>query len=994
MSQELKQVIRQEYVKCAKDPVHFMKKYCYIQHPQRGRILFHLFPFQETTLNHFQDNDYSIILKSRQLGISTLAAGFSLWLMTFHKDKNILTLATTQATARNLVTKVQFMYENLPTWLRVGSAEKNKLSLRLVNGSKITAKSSNADAARSEAVSLLIIDEAAFIDNIAETWASAQQTLATGGGAIVLSCVVGDTYVTTSEGIKQVKDFITEKQEPGFNTVKPYHILGKGKIREGHQFYRNGTVPTLKIHSKNAQLEGSENHKLYTFSGNTYGWNKLETLKVGDFVAVQGGHRIWGNNDTLNYQNIAKNRKKLNFNTEEITPDLSYLFGLYLAEGSSNGTTTIDITCGDDQDIDRELNKLDLYYSRTDGRLAKRLCSTSLVDIFNKVGFELGEHTALTKFLPKKILSMSEKNIAAVVQGMFDGDGCATVKGLVTYASISKDLVEGLRSILLNFGVYSRVYVRTALHSNAYVASKREQGCEWAFEWNKHKHDCYILEITGEGLEIFHKHIGFRIDRKQLNLKTSVHNYKKQTRKSTLDLIPAGDNLIKLLYDRSELSQYSFIKESEKSLSNILNKTRSRKTIHCSRATVKVVFSKWKHLLNEEELTHWDNILDDRIRWNIIKEITEGVSETYDFSLPDNIKTEGEWCHSVIYNGMVGHQTPFGTGNWFHKTWCAAETGENAFLPIKLPWFVHPERDQTWRDSQDAQLGDPRLAAQECDVTFSTSGDTVIYGDLIEFYEETYRKDPVERRGVDRNLWIWEPVDYSRNYMVVADVARGDGKDFSAFHIIDIETCSQVGEYKGQLPPKEFAHLLVGISTEYNNALLVVENANIGWSTIETVQERGYTNLYHSPKSGNVTSESYFDPHGLNTNMTPGFSNTLKTRPLIIAKLQESINDKSAIIHSKRMLDELKVFIWRNNRAEAQGGYNDDLTMSWAIAMYVRESAFRIQTGNANIVRSVWENITTTNNNPDIIYTPQSANNPTQIDNGKGGFEDMSWIYK
>ena len=94
------------------------------------------------------------------------------------------------------------------------------------------------------------------------------------------------------------------------------------------------------------------------------------------------------------------------------------------------------------------------------------------------------------------------------------------------------------------------------------------------------------------------------------------------------------------------------------------------------------------------------------------------------------------------------------------------------------------------------------------------------------------------------------------------------------------------------------------------------------------------------------------------------------------------------------MLDELKVFIWRNNRAEAQGGYNDDLTMSWAIAMYVRESAFRIQTGNANIVRSVWENITTTSNNPDIIYTPQSANNPTQIDNGKGGFEDMSWIYK
>ena len=47
---DLKKVIRQEYLKCAKDPVHFMKKYCYIQHPQRGRIQFNLFPFQEKVL--------------------------------------------------------------------------------------------------------------------------------------------------------------------------------------------------------------------------------------------------------------------------------------------------------------------------------------------------------------------------------------------------------------------------------------------------------------------------------------------------------------------------------------------------------------------------------------------------------------------------------------------------------------------------------------------------------------------------------------------------------------------------------------------------------------------------------------------------------------------------------------------------------------------------------------------------------------------------------
>ena len=165
MAQNIKKIIAQEYIKCAKDPIYFMKKYCYIQHPTRGRILFNLYPFQEKVLQHFKEQQYIITLKSRQLGISTLSSAYSLWLMIFHKDKNVLALATTQATARNLVTKVIFMYDQLPKWLRLRSVEKNKLSLRLKNGSKIQAKSSNYEAARSEAVSLLVIDEAAFIDN-------------------------------------------------------------------------------------------------------------------------------------------------------------------------------------------------------------------------------------------------------------------------------------------------------------------------------------------------------------------------------------------------------------------------------------------------------------------------------------------------------------------------------------------------------------------------------------------------------------------------------------------------------------------------------------------------------------------------------------------------------------------------------------------------------------------------------------------------------------
>ena len=183
----LKEIIKDEYKKCASDPVHFMKRYCQIQHPKKGKIPFHLYPFQESTLHQLRDNDYNIILKSRQLGISTLSAGYALWLMTFYSDKNILVIATKQEVAKNLVLKVKVMYENLPSWLRLPATEDNKLSLRLNNGSQIKATSSSGDSGRSEALSLLIIDEAAFISNVEEIWISAQQTLATGGGAIILS---------------------------------------------------------------------------------------------------------------------------------------------------------------------------------------------------------------------------------------------------------------------------------------------------------------------------------------------------------------------------------------------------------------------------------------------------------------------------------------------------------------------------------------------------------------------------------------------------------------------------------------------------------------------------------------------------------------------------------------------------------------------------------------------------------------------------------------
>jgi hypothetical protein len=85
--------------------------------------------------------------------------------------------------------------------------------------------------------------------------------------------------------------------------------------------------------------------------------------------------------------------------------------------------------------------------------------------------------------------------------------------------------------------------------------------------------------------------------------------------------------------------------------------------------------------------------------------------------------------------------------------------------------------------------------------------------------------------------------------------------------------------------------------------------------------------------------------------MTPGFSQTSKNRPLIISKLVEYFRDKSPIIHCKRTISELQNFVWNGSRPEAQYGYNDDLVMALAIALWVRDTALRLRQQGLDLSR-------------------------------------------
>jgi len=216
------------------------------------------------------------------------------------------------------------------------------------------------------------------------------------------------------------------------------------------------------------------------------------------------------------------------------------------------------------------------------------------------------------------------------------------------------------------------------------------------------------------------------------------------------------------------------------------------------------------------------------------------------------------------------------------------------------------------------------------------SGETVLHPEDIQWISENCTQEPKYRTGFDRNLWIWKNYEPSSTYLMTADVARGDGRDYSAFHIIDLSTMEQVAEYQGKPDIDMFSEILKDVGKEYGNCMIVVENNNVGFAVLEKLLKASYPNVYHSVKS----THEYVDQHiaEYQSNTVPGFTTSMKTRPLIVAKLEEFIRNKLLTIRSLRSLNEFKTFIWNQGKAQAMREYNDDLVMCLAIGCWVRDT--------------------------------------------------------
>jgi hypothetical protein len=152
-----------EYIRCSKDPVYFAEKYIKIVNVDRGLMPFEMWDFQKEMIRTYHESRFSITKCPRQVGKTTTSVAYLLWVTLFQDSQNIAVLANKGSLARDILSKYQLAYENLPIWLQQGVITWNKGNVELENGSKIIAASTSSSAVRGGAFNIVFLDEFAFV---------------------------------------------------------------------------------------------------------------------------------------------------------------------------------------------------------------------------------------------------------------------------------------------------------------------------------------------------------------------------------------------------------------------------------------------------------------------------------------------------------------------------------------------------------------------------------------------------------------------------------------------------------------------------------------------------------------------------------------------------------------------------------------------------------------------------------------------------------------
>ena len=206
-----------EYKKCLDDPKYFAREYCKVIHLDKGLIPFDLYPYQEKMFDSFTSHRFNIVLACRQSGKSIAVVAYLLWYVIFKGEQVVGILANKNAIAREMLSRITLMLENLPFFLQPGCTTLNKGSIGFSNNSRIIAAATSSSSIRGMSLNLVYLDEFAFVENAAEFYTSTYPVISSGKTSKII-------ITSTANGIGNMYHKLYEGSIQGTNEFTPTRV--------------------------------------------------------------------------------------------------------------------------------------------------------------------------------------------------------------------------------------------------------------------------------------------------------------------------------------------------------------------------------------------------------------------------------------------------------------------------------------------------------------------------------------------------------------------------------------------------------------------------------------------------------------------------------------------------------------------------------------------------------------------------------------------------
>ncbi|MBI4770695.1 MAG: hypothetical protein HY784_09900, partial [Chloroflexi bacterium] len=446
-------------------------------------------------------------------------------------------------------------------------------------------------------------------------------------------CVTGDTLVFTDAGLVPIA--CLNPGEVEVDTFRPIAVRVKGLdgwARATH-FYAGGRRETVRIRMRlGYEIEGTPEHRVWARQpSGEEGWKALAEIGRDDYVAIDRRIDLWGDREAIEMPRAAGLRPRTNLKfyplPTRLTPDLAYVMGLLVGDGTLRERGSLALTAGDEF-IGREFERIiEEQFRYTVRPLAKsrhydyRVSSRQIRLFFEELG--LGYVTAIGKSSLPCILGAPRAVIRAFLQGLFDADGTADGKGNVSLSTSSAVLARQVHTLLLNFGIVSSLQTKKGVRS---------------------VHPNYLVTIYGAEVLAFYREIGFRLPRKQAG----------QQRVSSLRMPNVGG--IPYLAPALKQVQARIVATPDKPVALKHDKSINSIFYTYLPAGRNVSYFKFDELLaycdhNGVPYPELQTLADRRYFYDAVAEITSGEAEVFDLSVAEN--------HSFVANGLVNHNSTF-----------------------------------------------------------------------------------------------------------------------------------------------------------------------------------------------------------------------------------------------------------------------------------------------------------------------------------------------